>query len=90
MLAGLDSDAMFSDLVHLNRFGQEIATAALVEQLKVGREPAMIFTSFEFAFFFVAVLAVRGFLRNFSCGKVVSACGQLRVLYELEHSRSHS
>ncbi len=33
-LPTLASDAMFSDLVHLNKFGQEIATAAFVERLK--------------------------------------------------------
>ena len=33
-LPALDSDAMYYDLVHLNRFGQEIATAKLLKKLE--------------------------------------------------------
>ena len=32
----LDDDSMFSDLVHLNMYGQQLATAALVKQLEKG------------------------------------------------------
>jgi hypothetical protein len=33
-LPKLDDDSMFSDLVHLNIYGQEVATAALVEEME--------------------------------------------------------
>ena len=46
----------------------------------------MIFTSFEFVLFFVVVLMVREPTPELYSGKMVSTCGQLCVLHELEHS----